>query len=78
MQIYPSHILIIIVLDMVEILLDGFNKGFPSGSYPKCHRIVFVMSHLTFPPIFDMGERFKDSEGDLFSVVKFLNIVIPL
>jgi hypothetical protein len=26
---------------------------------------------VTFPPIFDMGEGFKESEGDLFSVKIF-------
>jgi hypothetical protein len=26
---------------------------------------------VTFPPIFDMGKGFKESEGDLFSVRKF-------
>jgi hypothetical protein len=63
---------------MVEILFEGINKGFPSGSFLKFHRFIFIMSLLaTFPPIFDMGERFKESEGDNFSVGKKINKVIP-
>jgi hypothetical protein len=64
--------------DRVELLLEGINKGHPSGSCPEFHRLIFIMSLLvTFPPIFDMGEGFKESEGDLFSVNFFLNRVIP-
>jgi hypothetical protein len=70
--------LVIIVSDRVELLLEGINKGRPSGSCPEFHILVFVMSLLvTFPPIFDMGEGFKDNEGDIFSVGNFLNRVIP-
>jgi hypothetical protein len=64
---------------MVEILLEGINIGHPSASYPKCNRIVFIMSlPIKFSPIFDMGEGFKESEGDIFNVEIYLNRVIPL
>jgi hypothetical protein len=33
---------------------------------------------VTFPLIFDMGNGFKESEGDLFDVEIFLNKVITL
>jgi hypothetical protein len=78
MQSRPSYVLVIIVSNRVEILLEGINKGRPSGSSPKFHRIVFVMSLLvTFPPIFDKGERLRRAKVIFFSVGKKLNEVTP-
>jgi len=63
---------------MVELLLEGINKGQPSGSYLEFHRLVFVMSlPVTFPPIFDMVVGFKESKSDIFNVRKILNRLIP-
>jgi hypothetical protein len=74
----PSHVLVIIVSNRVELLIDGINKDHPSGSYPKFHRLTVDMYLLvTFPPIFNMGEGFKEREADLFSVREILNKVIP-
>jgi hypothetical protein len=78
-QSFSSHVLVIIVSNMVEFLLEGINKGRPSGSCPKFHKLIFIISlTVTFPPTFDMGKGFKESEGDLFGVEKVLNRVIPL
>jgi len=78
MQSHPSRALVIIVFDRVELLIEGIKKGHPSGSCPEFHILILVMSLLvTFPPIFDTGEGFKDNEGDIFNVRNFLNRVIP-
>jgi len=74
----PSRVLVIIVSDRVEIILEGNNKGHPSGCYPEFNNLIFVMSlPVTFQPIFDTWEGFKEIEGDLFSVDFFWNKVIP-
>jgi hypothetical protein len=76
---HPSCVLVIIVYDRVEILLEGINKGFPICFYPEFHIIIFVVSLVvTFPPIFYIGEGFKESEGDIFDVRIFLNGVTPI
>jgi hypothetical protein len=76
---HPSCVLVIIVYDMVEILLEGINKGSPSWFYPEFHILIFVMFlAVKFPPIFGMGEGFKESEGDILDVINFLNGVIPI
>jgi hypothetical protein len=75
---HPSRVLVTIVSNNVELLLEGINKGHPSEPYPECHRLMFVMSFpVTFPPIFDIGEGFKESKGDIFKVIFFLNNVTP-
>jgi hypothetical protein len=81
MQSHPSHVLVIIVSNRVEFLLEGINKGHPSGSCPKCHRLIFIMSlPVTFPPIFDMGKGFKERVKVIFLVSEnfFFNRVITL
>jgi len=68
MQSRPSCALVIIFSEKLELLLEGINKGHTTSSCPKFHRLIFVMAlQVTFPPIFDMGEGFKESEGDIFS-----------
>jgi hypothetical protein len=79
MQSHTSCVLVIIVSNRVEFLLEGINKGHPSGSCLECHRCVFVMYFIVkIPPIFDMGNGFNKRESDIFGVGKTLNRVIPI
>jgi hypothetical protein len=71
LQSCPSHVLVIIISNRVDILLEGINKGHPSGFFPEFHRLIHVLSlPVTFPPISNMGKGFKDREGDI-SMLKF-------
>jgi hypothetical protein len=73
----PSHILVIIASNRVEILLEGIHKGYPGGFSPKWHRFIHrVPLPITFPPIFDMGKGFKEHKGDIFTIRKILDRVI--
>jgi hypothetical protein len=77
MQSCPSHVLVIIVFDKVELLLEGTYKGLPSGFSPKWCRFIYgVPLPITFPPRSDMGKGFKESKGDLFALRIFLDRVI--
>jgi hypothetical protein len=72
MQSHPSHVLVIIVSDRVELLLEGIYKGHPSGFSPEwCRFIHGVPLPVTFPPRSDMGKGFKECEGDIFTVENF-------
>jgi hypothetical protein len=76
MQGCPSHIMVIIASNMVEILLEGIQKDCLGGLSPEwCRFICGVPLPVTFPPIFDMGKGFKEHKGD-FHRKFFLNRVI--
>jgi hypothetical protein len=52
----PSHVLVIIVSNIVVFLLEGINKSCPSGSWPKnCKLISHMFLTVCIPPISDMG-----------------------
>jgi hypothetical protein len=70
----PSHILVLIVSNRVILFLYRIHKKIPSGLDPIYSRILcgnFLL--VSFPPMFDMGEIFKECEGDVFSVEKIMN-----
>jgi hypothetical protein len=70
----PSHVLALIVSNRVILFLYRIQKQIPSGIGPIYSRILcenFLL--VSFLPMFDMGERFKECEGDLFSVRKIMN-----
>jgi hypothetical protein len=58
---------------MVILFLDLIHKKISSGLDPIYSRLLcgnFIQ--VSFPPSFDMGERLKESEDDLFSVIKIV------
>jgi hypothetical protein len=70
----PSHILVLIVANRVILFLYLVHKKIPSGIDPIYSRLfcgTFLL--VSFPPMFDMGESFKECEGDLFPVGKIVN-----
>jgi hypothetical protein len=70
----PSHVLVIIVTNRVILFLDRIHKKFPSGLGPIYSKLLFgTLIPVSFPPIFDMGEIFKECEFDLFLVKKIVN-----
>jgi hypothetical protein len=75
----PSHVLVIIVSNMVVFLLEGINKICPSGFWPKnCRLILGMLLTESLPPISDMGKGLKEHEGDFFTVGKLLDNEITL
>jgi hypothetical protein len=59
---------------MVIMFLYRIHKKTLSGLDPIYSRILcgnFLL--VSIPPMFDMGERFKECEGDLFPVGKIMN-----
>jgi hypothetical protein len=70
----PSHVLVLIVANRVILFLYRIHKKIPSGLDPIYFRLLCVtLLPVSFPPMFDMGERFKECEGDLFFVEKIVN-----
>jgi hypothetical protein len=70
----PSHVLVLIVANRVILFLYYIHKKIPSGIDPIYSRLLcgtFLL--LSFPPMFDMRERFKECEGDIFFVRKYVN-----
>jgi hypothetical protein len=54
--------------------LNTSIKKIPSGLGPKYYRLLFgIFLLVSFPPMFDLGESFKEHKGDFFSVRKFVN-----
>jgi hypothetical protein len=62
----------------------GFQQGntdplphpqkIPSGLIPIYSRLLYgIFLPVSFPPMFDMGEIFKECEGDLFPIIKIMN-----
>jgi hypothetical protein len=70
----PSHVLVLIVANRVILFLYRIHKKIPSGLDPIYSRLLcgtFLL--VSFPPMFDMGESFKECEGDIFPVEKIMN-----
>jgi hypothetical protein len=70
----PSHVLVFIVAKRVILFLYRIHKKIPSGLGPIYSRLLcgtFLV--ISFPLMFDMVERFKECEGDLFPVEKIMN-----
>jgi hypothetical protein len=70
----PSHVLVLIVANRVILFLYHIHKKIPSGidlvySRLLCGTLILV----SFPPMFDLRERFKECEGDIFFVGKIVN-----
>jgi hypothetical protein len=73
-QFGPSHVLVIIVSNRVIFFLHLIHKKIPSGLSPIYSRLLYgTLLRVSFPPMFDMGERFKECEGDLFPLRKIVN-----
>jgi hypothetical protein len=71
--------LVLIVSNKVILFLYHIHKKIPSGLGPIYSRILngnFL--RVSFPPIFYMGEIFKECEGDLFPVKKMVNREITM
>jgi hypothetical protein len=70
----PSHILVLIVSNRVILFLYRIHKKIPSGIDPIYSRLFCgTFLPVSFPPMFDMGESFKECEGDIFPVGKMVN-----
>jgi len=64
----------LIVSNRVILFIYRIQKKIPSGLGPIYSRLLYgTLLPISFPPMFDMGERFKECEGDLFSVGKIMN-----
>jgi hypothetical protein len=73
-QCVPSHVLVLIVANMVILFLYHIHKKIPSGLSPIYSRLLCgTLLPVIFPPMFDMREIFKECEGDLFFVEKIVN-----
>jgi hypothetical protein len=56
------------------LFLYRIHKKIPSGIDPIYFKLLCgTILSISFPPMFDMGERFKECKGDLFFVRKFVN-----
>jgi hypothetical protein len=65
----PSYVLVLIVANKVILLIYRIHKKIPSGIGPVYSRLLCgTLLPVSFPPIFDMRESFKECEGDLFFV----------
>ena len=74
MQCGPSHLLVFIVVNRVIAFLDRIHKKIPSGIEPIYSRLLCgTLLLVSFPPIFDKRERFKECEGDILFVRKIVN-----
>jgi hypothetical protein len=74
LQCSPSHVLVLIVANRVILFLYGIHKKIPSGINPIYSRLLCgTFLPVSFPPMFEMRESFKDCEGDLFFVGKIVN-----
>jgi hypothetical protein len=70
----PSHVLVLIVANRVILFLYRIHKKIPSGLGPIYSRLLCgTLLPVSFPPMFDMGERFKECEGDLLPIEKMVN-----
>jgi hypothetical protein len=70
----PSHVLVLIVANRVILFLYCIHKKIPSGIGPIYSRLLCgTLLPVSFPPMFDMRESFKECEGDLFFVGKIVN-----
>jgi hypothetical protein len=70
----PSHVLVLIVANRVILFFYRIHKKIPSGIGPINSRLLCgTFLPVSFPPMFDMRESFKECEGDLFFVGKIVN-----
>jgi hypothetical protein len=70
----PSHVLVLIVANRVILFLHRMHKRIPSELGPIYSTLFYGnLIPVSFPPMFDMRESFKECEGDLFSVEKIVN-----
>jgi hypothetical protein len=70
----PFHVLVLIVSNRVILFLYRIHKKIPSGIDPIYSRLLYgTFLPISFPPMFDMRESFKECEGDLFFVEKIVN-----
>jgi hypothetical protein len=70
----PYHVLVLIVSNRVILLLYRIHKEIPSQLDPIYYRLLcgnFLPG--SFPPMFNMGENFKEWEGDILPVEKIMN-----
>jgi hypothetical protein len=73
----PSHVLVLVVANRVILLFYRIHKKIPSGLNPIYFRLLYgTLLPISFPPMFDMGESFKECECDLFPIEKIMNIEI--
>jgi hypothetical protein len=69
----PSHVLVLIVSNRVILFLYRIHKKIPSGIGPIYSRLLCGnFLPVSFPPMFDMRESFKECEGYLFFVKKIV------
>jgi hypothetical protein len=70
----PSHVPILIVANRVILFIYCIHKKIPSGIGPIYSRLLCgTFLPVSFQPMFDMRESFKECEGDLFFVRKIVN-----
>jgi hypothetical protein len=70
----PSHVLVLIVANKVILFLYCIHKKIPSGINPIYSRLLCgTFLPVSFPPMFEMREIFKECEGDIFFVGKIVN-----
>jgi hypothetical protein len=59
---------------MVILFRDDIHKSVPGGIDPKYSRFQCgVLLIVSLPPIFDMGDKFKEHNGDLFPIGKIVD-----
>jgi hypothetical protein len=78
LQCGSSHVLVLIAANRVILFLYCIHKKIPSGLGPIYSRLCGTFLSVHFPPMFDMGERFKECKGDLFHIEKIMNREITL
>jgi hypothetical protein len=70
----PSHVLVLIVANRVILFLYCIHKKILSGIDPIYSRLIcWTLLPVSFPPMFDIRESFKECKGDLFFVTKIVN-----
>jgi hypothetical protein len=70
----PSHVLVLIVAKRIILFLYRIHKKISSGLNPIYSRLLCGnFLPVSFPPMFDMRESFKECEGDIFFVEKIVN-----
>jgi hypothetical protein len=66
--------LVLIVANRVILFLYRIHKKIPSGIGLVYSRLLYGnFLPVSFPPMFDMRESFKECEGDLFFIGKIVN-----
>jgi hypothetical protein len=70
----PSHVLVLIVVNGVILFFYRIHKKIPNGIGPIYSKLLCgTFLPVSFPPMFDMRESFKECESDLFFVGKIVN-----